>query len=390
MGTVLYVNPSGDVSGGENSLLALIGGLGNGYRPLVACPCPGRFPDRCRELGVPVFPIPFTNPARSTLYSMLILRPMQNRTLIGSLESIVREQKVDLIHANSYLVGPASSVVANHVGIPAIWHIRDIRRGLKRRIVSHLVDRFPDRVLVVSQAVKDTLGGNLNGKVQVIYNGVEPPVVTPGAREKHRAEFGIGRDEPLVGNAGILTYWKGQDIFLCIAARVLERTPNARFLVVGGARPQSLGFDGELRKLVDDLGIADRVIFTGFREDALSLIASLDVYVHASREPDPLPRAVLEAMAVGVPVVAPANGGIPEALIDGECGFLYRTADIDQAVDRIARILEDRDLARRISCAAGERARSCFSVQQHVSNVEAVYADLLSNGSRQSNQTVQG
>lgn len=378
MRTVLYVNPSGDISGGENSLLALIENLDREeFRPIVACPCPGGFSERCSALGVPVFPVPFANPARSTLYSMFVVRPLQNRRLISALGEITARERVDLIHANSYLVGPASSIVARRMGIPAIWHVRDIRGGLKRRVLRRMVHRYPDRVLVVSQAVKDNLGGRLRDKVQVIYNGIRPPEITEEERARCRAELGIGGDQPLIGNAGILTRWKGQDLLLQIARRVLDSRPEARFLVIGSARPQSLGFGDELKKLVVELGIQDEVIFTGFRKDALSVIASLDVYVHTAREPDPLPRAVLEAMALGVPVVAPANGGIPEMIVDGESGLLYPGVDTGKAAELVTSLLESPEAARSIGKAAEERVRSVFTVENHARHVQEVYNELL-------------
>ena len=381
MQTILYVNPAGDISGGENSLLALIEGLDKEFRPLLACPCPGRLAERCRDLGVPVFPIPFANPARSTLYSMFIVRPLQNRRLISALGKIAADEGVGLIHANSYLVGPASSIVAGRMRIPSIWHIRDIRLGLKLRILRQMIRRYPDKVLVVSQAVKDTFGDRLADKVQVVYNGVRPPEFTQAERARCREELGIGAEAPLIGNVGVIVHWKGQDIFLRAARRVLGEFPEARFLIIGSARPQSLGFDAEMRKLAAELGIQDKVTFTGFRHDALRIIASLDVYLHTARDPDPLPRVVLEAMGLGIPVVAPESGGLPEMITHGETGLLYPPGDDSSAAREIVRLLREPGTAESIATAAKERIASCFSVETHVCNVMKVYEELL--GKRQ-------
>ena len=377
MQTILYVNPAGDVSGAENSLLTLIGALGDGYRPIMACPSPGRLSDRCREIGVPVFPIPFGAPKRSTLYSMLVMRPLQTLRLIGHIERIVKEQKVDLIHANSYLVGPASGIVARRFGIPVIWHIRDIRYGLKQKIVQHMAARYADRILVVSGAVKDTLGKQLDGRVHVVYNGVKPPEVTAEDRARIRKELGVGPDEFLVGNVGMLVPWKGQDLFVRMAHRVLGEVPNAKFAIVGAVWPQSLGFDQRVRMLAEELGIQDKIIFTGFRPDATSIIAGMDVYVHTALEPDPLPRSVLEAMAAGVPVVAPANGGILEAIVNGESGFLYRTADVEEVTVKVANLLKSRDMACRIGAIGSKHAKDYFSVEGHIRAVQNIYNSLL-------------
>ena len=380
MHTVLFVNPTGERSGAENSLLVLIEALDRQkFRPIVACPCPGAFSDRCRELGVQVFPISFHNPVRSTPYSIFVLRPRQTSRLISRLESIVKAEKVDLLHPNSYLVGVACGAVSRRLGVPVIWHVRDMRSGLKLQLIRYLADRFADRILVVSQAVKDNLGSRLDKKVRVVYNGVRTKAFMDDERRRCREELGVGPDEFLVGNVGVLMPWKGQDLFIKIARRVLDDIPAAKFVVVGPSWDQSLGFDQQLKALADDLGMKDRIIFTGYRKDAPTIEASMDVYVHTSREPDPLPRVVLEAMSAGVPVVAPSNGGIPEMIADGDSGLLYPTGDIETAAMHVAHLLESPQVAKQMGDNARERARSVFSVESHVNSVQEIYAEILNS-----------
>ena len=379
MARVLYVNPAGNVSGAENSLLALIGTLDKKkYQPIMACPSQGGFSERCQALGLPVHPISFYNPAFSSPYSMLVLRPLQTRKLVSRIEEIARAEKVDLIHANSYLVGPASGTVARRLGIPIIWHIRDMRYGLKQIVIRYLAARLADRVLVVSQAVKDSFGGCLDKKVLVVHNGSLPVVLSEEDRVRCRAELGVGQDEFLVGNSGMLVPRKGQDIFVQIAHRVLSKIPQAKFVVVGSAQPQSLGFEQHVKALAESLGIQEKVIFTGFRKDALSITASMDIYLHTARWPDPLPRSVLEAMAAGVPVVAPSVGGIPEMIDDGESGLLYPMDDVEKAAEQAICLLESPQTSKSIGQAGAERIKSDFSIESHTRRVQEIYAELLS------------
>jgi glycosyltransferase involved in cell wall biosynthesis len=190
--------------------------------------------------------------------------------------------------------------------------------------------------------------------------------IHPGVRlPDHRSVKGSGatikrslgwEGHPTVGIVGRLQPWKGQEIFLRAAARLAEVRADLRFMVVGGA---ILGWEGsypdDLRRRAADLRIADRVHFAGHQADVHSWYDALDVVVHASFE-EPFGLVLVEAMALGKPLVATNVGGPLEIVENGISGLLVPPGDPERLAEAVERILGDRGLASTLSQGAVERA----------------------------------
>jgi len=131
-----------------------------------------------------------------------------------------------------------------------------------------------------------------------------------------------------------------------------------------------------LKERVQALGIEDRVTFTGELSDPRSAYAAFDVFVLPSGQPEPFGGVVMEAMAMGLPVVATAIGGSVDQVAEGETGFLVPPADPLAMADRIERLLRDPDLRGRMSQAGPRRIRECFSLDRMVSRLESLYTEL--------------
>jgi glycosyltransferase involved in cell wall biosynthesis len=200
-----------------------------------------------------------------------------------------------------------------------------------------------------------------------------PPTVT-------RDAFGVASTSPCFGIIGMLLPWKGHAVFLHAAQRVFERVPNARAFVVGAAPHGDKHYEGELRALAKDLGIADRVIFTGFRPDVPDVLKLLDVVVHASITPEPFGRVIAEAMAMRRPVIASSAGGPTEIIEDGRTGFLVPPRDHAAMADRVVALLTNPALAQKIAEAGFQEARDRFSADVHAQRVQRVYGMLLQTG----------
>jgi glycosyltransferase involved in cell wall biosynthesis len=121
------------------------------------------------------------------------------------------------------------------------------------------------------------------------------------------------------------------------------------------------------------------VIFTGFRNDVARLMWAFDVFVSASKD-DPNPRVVLEAMAVGLPIVGTTSGGVPEMIEDGASGVLVEPENSEALAGAIAWLLSEPGLAKRLANAARERVSALFEASIHAGNVERVYRELLAEG----------
>jgi glycosyltransferase involved in cell wall biosynthesis len=379
---VLYASRGGDPYGAENSLLSLIGGLDRSrFSPLLVCPEPGFLSGKAEELGIPVRFLPIFDFFFTSNPLLLLRQGRQLRHNVVSLRRHIREQGIDLVHVNSFKVGPPYAIAARMLGIPCIWHSREIllTTAFRKRILVEMIRSLPDGVIAVSEACAAQFGrgGRGNTKVHVIYNGIDTEAFRARADgQAVRREFDLAADTPLVGCVGQLIPWKGQDDFLRVAAGVLSTLPEARFLIVGREVESHPSFRAALEELASSLDIRDHVIFTGFRQDVPSLIASMDVFLHCAVQPDPLPRVILEAMALGKPVVATDTGGIPEMIEEGRSGFLAPPRDVRSLREATISLLVDEGLAHRMSQAARERVQERFSLTQHVEAVTQLYSEL--------------
>ena len=167
------------------------------------------------------------------------------------------------------------------------------------------------------------------------------------------------------GIVGMLLRWKGQHVFLDAAARVLAEFPQAVAVVVGHSPGGETDYADDLRRQAAELGIADRVVFTGHRPDVPQVMAELDVVVHASVEPEPFGAVIIEAMASERPVVAARVGGPPETIRDGVTGLLADPGDPVQLADRIAMLLRDEPLRRRLGVAGRKLALDRYTAAAH-------------------------
>jgi glycosyltransferase involved in cell wall biosynthesis len=180
-------------------------------------------------------------------------------------------------------------------------------------------------------------------------------------------EFGIPPVAPVVGLVGRLQRWKGIDVLVSALPGVIQAHPEAHLVVVGGDHALEPGYGDSLVALAEELGIADRVHLVGYQRDARSWMAAFDVAVHAS-DVEPFGLVVLEAMALGKPLIAGAKGGPAEIIRDGVEGFLVPYGDSAGLSRRIVDYLDDPELGRRTGAAAISRARE-FSPDRFATDV---------------------
>jgi glycosyltransferase involved in cell wall biosynthesis len=210
-------------------------------------------------------------------------------------------------------------------------------------------------------------------KITVIPLGLDLESFLAGSRLKGtlRRELGMSDGEPLVAIVGRIFPIKNHRLFLEAAARVAAEVDRARFIIVG---------DGVLRPAMEDyartLGIADRVIFTGWRRDLPSIYPDVDVLVVSSNN-EGTPVSAIEAMAAGCPVVATHVGGLPDLIADGKTGCLVPPRDPAALAAGVLRILRDRPLARCLGEAARATVAERFAVERLCLDVESLYLELL-------------
>lgn len=248
----------------------------------------------------------------------------------GYFVGLIREHNIDLVYANNSVENAAAlALAARLMGVPVVVHERDIPGRLSRTTVAAMP--LMDAVIAVSDATRQALvaEGLPRGQVILIHNGINTArfrrTGTAGLADV-RQSLGAGPDSFLVVICGMLTRWKGQDVVI-EATRLARAAGLPVHLAIVGEAPTGDHFEAELRANVAGDGLADAVTFAGFRADIPAIMQAADVVVHASRNPEPFGRVVIEAMAAGTPVIATDTGGPVEIIDSGITGVLVPPDD---------------------------------------------------------------
>jgi glycosyltransferase involved in cell wall biosynthesis len=207
--------------------------------------------------------------------------------------------------------------------------------------------------------------------METVHNGIDLPAQRNGGAL--RAELGIPEQAPLAGEIARLCDVKGQRELIRAASQV----PELRVVLVGEDLEAGGAFRTGLEREAGELGVGDRVHFTGYRADAQELLDDLDVFVLPSWI-EGLPLTVLEAMARGKPVVATPVGGTPELVVDGETGLLVPPRDAGALADALRSLAADPERAQALGAAGRARVAERFSSAAMTGRVLAVYDEVVS------------
>jgi L-malate glycosyltransferase len=378
---VLFASHTGHVSGGEHSLLDLLGALPPGVRAEVACP-PG---DLARRL-TRSHPIPGTD-------ASLRLHPLYTPRAVGRmlhagwrLRSIARRTRADVVHANSIRAGLVGLVARALGGPPVVVHVRDrLPEGRVGRLTLALLTRWAAAVVGNSEYTLDGVPAGGRALRAAVPSPVDLARFDPEGvdRARSRARLGIEPGAPVLGVVGQLTPWKAQDDAIRILARVRESVPGAVLLVAGTAKfvSQETRFDNPtfvagLHSLSAELGLDGAVRFLGEVGDVPELLGALDVLLVPSWA-EPFGRVVIEGMAMGVPVIATSEGGPAEIVEDGVDGVLLPPRAPERWAHEVRRLLGEPDRAGALAERARERVGVTYGAQAHVRRVLHVYAQVL-------------
>lgn len=361
---VLFVNPSPVRGGAEEMLLALCREFDQArVAAEVASLADGPFPDDLENAGVVVHRLRAGRLRNAVRWAATVRR----------IASLARTRDVVFSwQVKGHYYGTPAARVAHKA---SAWWDHGIRpsRGDDRYGIDSVLPRSlrADGVVCSSAAAASAISGAV-----AIHPGIDVARFATGDRTDARASLGLAPDDLAVGIVGRLQPWKGQHVFLRAAAKIAAAQPRARFVVVGGTPGGfSADYPASLRSLAADLGIADRVVFTGQREDVPAVLSALDVFVHAS-EAEPFGIAIVEAMAAALPVVATRGGGVAEIVSDGQTGLLVEAGHVSGIADAVARVLGDRALAERIADAGHARAKAHFTTERMIAETTAFIEGL--------------
>jgi len=384
--TVLYVHANNtDIGGADYCLFKLAAELDpDKFRPIVCLSEKTEIVDLYNRAGIKTYIIEMARIKKSKNPFFLLKLIMKFVPTVDRLYKIIKNEQVDIVHGNDLLdiYGPIAGKIAK---IPTVQYVRWIlvSPSWLKKLLTFIVYIINDQVMAVSNGVANEMfsrNGVVLPKIITCYDWIDMDRV--GHSEKGndiKSEYNIPQNVPVVGCVGRLEYWKGQEVFIKAAAEVLEQFPEARFLVVGGGvkgRGREAYID-QLKELGKKLNITHRIIFTGHRSDILNTMNSIDIFIHTSITPDPLPGVIMEAMYCSRPVIGADAGGVPEEVLDGVTGWRYTPGDNRELAKKIICLLERPELASQMGDAGKKRVEEVFNKKKLCTRIENIYIKLV-------------
>ncbi|MCP4252516.1 MAG: glycosyltransferase family 4 protein [Candidatus Scalindua sp.] len=373
---LLYVIDNLEFGGGERVFSQLINRLSaERYKIMVACLPTGVFVEKIEGSGAMIKPVDMRN--------------RSNFKIILQLIGLMKEQKIDIVHSQGARADFFARIAARLAKVPIVFStvpmtvegfdVNPIKK-LIYILLNRFSERFVDRFMVVSDALKKMMIEKHRiepHRVVKIYNGIEvddfcladDEIVR--RRKEFREESGLKEDTPVIGAIGRLVWQKGFEHFIEAIPEVLKEFKEARFLIVGEGI-----LENTLKMASKKLEINNKIRFIGFRNDIKDILATIDILVMPSLL-EGLPMILLEAMAMGKPIVATDIDGINEVLENGKTALLVPPKAPEALSEAIVNLLTHRDQAHQMGIDARRVVEERFGVDTMVERVEVVYEELL-------------
>lgn len=296
---------------------------------------------------------------------------------------LLKGRDIEILHSHGYKSNVLAAILGRACHIPFVLRTehgfpepfggykrmkQKLFRGVDRWVARHRTDR----VICVSEEMRSQLSSKLGAnRVVTIHNGLNPDRVHSSltvAEAKER--LGVSRSDWLLGSAGRLEPIKRFDLFLSAAIRMAPSLPNAKFVIAGE------GGEGlRLRAMAASAGLGDSFRLLGHRNDIYDVLRALDVFVLCS-DHEGIPMALLEALYLGLPVVARCVGGVSEVIRRGENGILLDSGDPQALADACLSVLKDESLRQRLAQEGPRSVEEEFTVARTAEAVFKLYASL--------------
>lgn len=385
---ILFVegNIDGTIGGSYFSLLFLASGLDRRrFEPIVVFaadnPLRARFDEQQIRTVIQPPPQPVLSERwRGSLVSRAVnfvhgwlIEPMR-------LARLLKQERIALVHLNNSITRNHPWMIAARLaGVPCITHERGINTEFKPR--DRWLGRRLDAVICISAAVRENFVARHLGSLplSIIHNGLDPRQMrvtrSPG---EIRAELDVPEQTRLIGIVGNIRPWKGQEVVIRALATLRDEFPDVTCLLIGDIARGEESYRAEIEHLVAQLGLAGRVLLTGFRADVANYVNALEIQIHASTAPEPFGRVLLEAMALSKPLIASGGGAVPEIVVDGTTGLLFEPGNPDALGRCLRKLLQDRKLAAQLGSQGRRRLEDEFSIDHNIELTQHLYTRVLS------------
>lgn len=290
--------------------------------------------------------------------------------------AIIVKERISLVHVNTNIIlGIPTIMAARLTGRKCICYIRETRPLIKRE---RWIASWVDKIIVLNEKGRTLYEKDLPaGKVVVIPDGIDCAKFQEVERGHFRKEKKF-ENNALVGLVGRIVRGKGQKEFVLAAKKVLRQKSDVKFLIIGEAIGENDEYYREVKALVENEALTADVIFTGWRNDVNRVIADLDILVQGTTTfPEGFGLTIVEAMALGKPVIATDIPGPSEIVLDDITGYLIPPGNIDVMAEKTLYLLNNPPVAQSLGAKGRERAEKFFDVRNVTKRLEALYMEVL-------------
>jgi glycosyltransferase involved in cell wall biosynthesis len=316
---------------------------------------------------------------RNTGYETVIL-PRKSRVdwqLVAQLIDMIHTRRIDVVMTTLYYADVLGQLAAALGRVRAVysWETSSAPEYLvTRRLWPYrMTVRFADKVVAVSKAVASYLADQRHvprSKIEVIPYGVDLSRYSAFRNGQLREQFGLSRKHVVIGMVGRLEPDKGHDILIETASRM--NRSDVRFMLAGQG-----SLEPSLKQEVRERGLEEQFVFLGFRKDIHRILPLFDIVTLPSLH-EGLPNAILEAMAVGKPVVATAVGGIPEAVVHNETGILIEPGSSDSLETALEKLINTKALREEMGASGRRRMENVYSLEKQIEAFETLLSSKFS------------
>lgn len=296
-----------------------------------------------------------------------LVRSRINMLTARKISKFAIKEKIDIIHSNSSVIN-VGALISKYCNIPHIWHIRefgdldfDMHFYESKNKIYRFMNKYTDKFICISNAVKNHYSLLDESKKIVIYNGIDiiNNETTDSVTPKNTVNILI---------AGAIYIGKGQHEAVAACESLHKQGIDNFELYIAG--------DGDLYFSIDSK-IAEHVHVLGHIENMAKLRSIIDIELVCSRC-EAFGRVTAEAMLSGIPVIGSNTGGTPELINDGIDGFLYEKGNIEMLTNRLKYLIENKNIREKMGDVAQKKAQIMFTIKRCVNDIEMVYSEVLS------------
>lgn len=360
-------NSSDIYSGGEYFVLILSKYLKEkGYDVTVCCRSDNLLYEKAKEENIKLFDIDFPRKGKEFTYGKIIY-------------NFVKNNKIDIVHTNTNYDRTVGAFAAKLAGAKHVANVHSFQ-SISHNITHFIRNKFfTDRILSDGESIKQLLvqKDSINSeKIKVIHLGIDPESMKRdyALRDKVREEFKIDNKTILFGTTGRYVEFKGHEYLIKAFGEVCNIFDDTKLMLVGYGE-----LEDRLKKLTNDYGITEKVIFTGFRNDLQAVYSAFDVYVHSSIEGggEAFPFSVLYSLAQGIPAIVTDVGDVSVMVENGATGFSVEDKKTKALTEKMLYFLSNRDDMKLFGERALDMLNKKFSIIVMSEDIIKVYYELL-------------